>query len=310
MPVDDQRLERALRDAAPNVGSAGAFERIAAKRAHRRALRTARLGGLATLGAIVVVVSVVLVARDEQRPRVTTPPASATEGTTPLSLDGETGYLRGPLTVSGDLVSVAAYETRSADGGFDFPPSRIVRFDRRTLDVIDRVDLKAEILSVADGANGVRWAITRNEDPEGPVKAGTFLKRIAPDGHVESFPLPPGTEVTGDVVVEPQRVLVPTRAGALPFGIDGTRGEPDGAYSASLIDVAVPGFVAEDVHSGGGRTWITGTLDDGSAVALVDGASVVDTITLPGRDVSFAWVDDNTVLATTDGRLVRIAVRR
>ena len=75
--------------------------------------------------------------------------------------------------MSGDLVSVAAYEKRSASGGFDFPPSRIVRFDPETLEVVDRVDLKAEILSVADGADGVRWAITRNKDPDGPVLAGT-----------------------------------------------------------------------------------------------------------------------------------------
>ena len=48
---------------------------------------------------------------------------------------------------------------------------------------------------------------------------------------------------------------------------------------------------------------------DHSAVHL-DGTTVVDTITLPGRDVSFAWVDDDTVLATVDGQLVRVDVRR
>lgn len=308
MPVDEQRLEDALRDAAPQVPGVDAFERVAAKRAHRRRMRTARRSGLAALGAVVVVGSVLLVARDPDPSRVSTPPAATAPGTTPVAPEGVTGYLRGPLTMSGDLVSVAAYERRAPDGGFDFPPSRIVRFDPDTFAVVDRVDLRAEILSVADGADGARWAITRNKDPDGPVMAGTFLKRVAPDGTVDSFPLPPGTEIAGDVVVEAQRVLVPTQSGALAYGLDGTRGETDGAYSATHIDVAVPGFVAEATRSAGPRTWVSGTRNGTPAVVLLDGTTVVDTITLPGRDVSFAWVDDDTVLATVDGRMVRLDV--
>ena len=106
-------------------------------------------------------------------------------------------------------------------------------------------------------------------------------------------------------------MLVPTRSGSLTFALDGTRGETDGAMSSTSLDVAVPGFVAEEMRSAGPRTWITGTLDGVPAVVLLDGSTVLDTITVPGRDhVSFAWVDDDTVLATSDGRLLRIDVTR
>jgi hypothetical protein len=80
--------------------------------------------------------------------------------------------------------------------------------------------------------------------------------------------------------------------------------------SSTSLDVAVPGFVAEEMRSAGPRTWITGTLDGVPAIVLLDGSTVLDTITLSGRDVSFAWVDDDTVLATSDGRLLRIDVTR
>jgi hypothetical protein len=312
MPVDDQRLERALRDAAPPVEGADAFERVAAKRARRRTVRAARLSGIAALGAVVVVASVVLVTRDEDRTRVDSAPVAGTPGVAPVSLAGEAGYLRGPLTVSGDLVSVAAYEQPAADGGFDFPPSRIVRFDPETLAVIDRVDLKAEILSVADGADGVRWAITRNKDPEGPVLAGTFLKRIAADGTVTSTDLPPGTVIGGPVTVTPTSVLVPTGTDALAFDLDGHRRPGDGQLATLTFGSSPRGFVrdpmrAVQVH--GPRMLVEGTYRGVRGAVLAEDGRVVDTISLPGRDVAFAWVDDDTVLATTDGRLVRIDVR-
>ncbi len=312
MPVDDERLERALRDAAPPIASAGAFERVASKRARRRTMRTARLGALASVAAVVVVASVLLVARDEDPARVTAP-AATVPGATTLSLtppDDRYDYLRGPLTMSGDLVSVAAYKGDGA-GGFDFPSSYIVRFDPATLEVVDEVELRAEILSVADGADGVRWAVTRNKDPDGPVPAGHFLKRVDPNGTVHSFDLPAGTDVTGDVTVIGPNVLVPTRAGMLSFDAQGTPRDGDVVVRLPILaDIDVPpGFVAEETRSAGDRTWVTGTRNGARAVVLLDGTTVVDTIILPGRDVSFVWVDDDTVLATTDGRLVRLDVQ-
>ena len=178
--------------------------------------------------------------------------------------------------------------------------------------MVDRVDLKAEIISVADGADGVRWAITRNQDPDGPVMAGTFLKRIAPDGTVRSI-----RPAARDRDHRRRRGGAAACArpddgpGRSTFALDGTRGDARRCVLGRRTSTcAVPGFVAEEMRSAGPRTWITGTLDGVPAVVLLDGATVLDTITCPARtDVSFAWVDDDTVLATSDGRLLRIDVR-
>lgn len=243
MPAREADIERALRDIAPAVDEHDAFERVAQKRTRRRTARTARLGVLAVVVALVAV-SIVLLARDTHPARVTTPVAPAGKAT-PLVLSTDEGYLRGPLTRSGALVSVAAYD-RDGNGGYNFPPSRIVRFDPDSLRVVDRVDLKAEVLSVVDGAGGVRYAVTRNHDPDGPVTAGVFLKRIGPDGSVTSASLPPGTSVTGDLVVDATYVALPTSAGPLWFDAAGQPvprppGLEDPAPSSALIGPDGPG---------------------------------------------------------------------
>ena len=275
MPVRDDDLERALREAAPRIDTEGVLDRVSAKRARRRSARAARMTALTLVAIIVTIGGVVLLARDEDRARVTTP-ATRVPASTPIALDRDEGYLRGPLTLSGDLVSVAAYD-RDGRGGYDFPPSRIVRFDPDTLEVVDRVDLKAEILDVADGVDGVRWAITRNPDPDGPTTAGVFLKRIAPDGAVQSFSLPPGTQVTGPVSTVNSWAIIPTSTGTLVF---------DG--------VVVRGGSPQQTPAGDAP-------DPPPAVRRALSGS---------RDAAFVRVNDNTVLATSNGRLLRIHVDR
>lgn len=266
MPAREADIERALREVAPSVDGHDAFERVAQKRARRKNARTARLGALAVVVALVAV-SVVLLARDNDPAGVTTPVAPAGNAT-PLVLSTDEGYLRGPLTRSGALVSVAAYD-RDGNGGYDFPPSRIVRFDPDTLKVVDRVDLKAEILSVIDGADGVRYAVTRNHDPDGPVAAGVFLKRIDRDGTVTSVPLPPGTDITGGLVVDAAYIVLPTSAGALWFDAEG-----------QLVP-RPPG------------------LDDPAASSV-----------LSGHGESSLRLDARTMLATSNGQLLKLHVER
>jgi hypothetical protein len=269
VPIDDEVLERAVRTVAPNIDTDDVMARVAAKRRHRRAGRHLRTAALVAVTALVAVSGVVLVARDDDPTRVITPasPASKVER---IMLDRDEGYLRAPLTMSGDLVSVAAYD-HDGRGGYDFPPSRIVRFDPRTLRVVDRIDLKAEILSVVDGLDGVRWAVTRNKDPDGPAPAGHFLKRIAANGDVQSIPLPPGTASSGDLHVFGNDIVVPTGSGQLVF-------DDRGRFVLDALPPPAP-------------------LRPARPKALSQ---------VRGTDVSFVWSDAHTVYATVDGGLVRI----
>jgi hypothetical protein len=313
VPVRDDDLTRALRESAPSIDTTGALERVRTKRARRRRTRTARLGAFVALAALLTVGGVVLLSGGSGPRRVITPVAPV-PGATPVALTPDHGYyLRGPLVRSGGAVSVAGYDAAGRDG-FAFPPSRIVRFDPDTLRVIDSVPLKAEILSVAEGADGVRWAVTRNQDPEGPVTAGTFLKRITADGVVTSRDLPPGTEIDGDVAVVDEHVVVPTTAGVLTFDLTGRPIDPGGTVRTVPLtaDVRSPaGFAPQTVRTSAGRTWIEGRRHGEPTAVLVDGSMVRDVITLPGaHEVSFLWVDDDTVLATANGRLLRIHVDR
>jgi hypothetical protein len=312
VPIAEDDVARALRSAAvAAVDTTGVVERVAAKRARRRTTRALGMSVVAVVLAFVVVGSVVLVSRDHDA-RITTPAATA-QGVVPIVLSPDQGYLRGPLTMSDDLVSVAAYEPDGA-GGYEFPGSRVVRFDPGTLQVRDRVDLKAEIVSVADGADGVRWAITRNRDPdgpEGPVPAGHFLKRIDADGTVHSFDLPAGTDAVCCVKVLEDRAVVPTSRDVLVFDLQGRPTSTAGLFPSDGRLMVVDGMAVEQTHRAGNRTWYTGVRGGLPAVVLQERGRIVDTITLPGADEgSFVWVDDDNVLATSGGRLLRIAVDR
>jgi hypothetical protein len=314
----DDDLAQAIRAAAPVVDETAAFERIVEKRHRRRVVRRARVAELAVV-AVLVAGSVVVLARDDDHARVAAPVAPSSKWS-PITLSTDEGYLRGPLTLSqrdGELlVSVAAYEP-DGDGGFGFPPSRVVRFDPRTLEVVDRVELKAEILSVVDGPDGVRFALTRNPDPDGPVAAGLFLKRIAPDGTVTSTDLPPGTTTTGAITWDGVGTILTGPTSGLAF-------DADGRLDGARVDLdartppLVPGFREEPqgdavapAHEADGRTWITGRAAGAPAVALLGSSpgSATRVLRLPrGQDASFAWIADHAVLATSNGVLLRRTV--
>ena len=142
-----------------------------------------------------------------------TPKAGVARAPVPIALDPDQGYVRGPLVVSGSTLSLAAYDH---DGdSFSFPPSRIVRLDSRTFREQGRTDLRAEILSIADG-DGARWVVTRNPEPPNGLP-DAFLKRIGADGAVVSKLLPFGSDPVGDVAVGAGCVWIPVRDGVLRY---------------------------------------------------------------------------------------------
>jgi hypothetical protein len=316
VPVRDDDLARALHDAAPAVESDDAYARVVARRA--------RAGALIVVVLAIAIGGVALLARDDEHARISTPagtPATtpAPAGWSPVTLAADEGYLRGPLTLSKVdgrvLVSVAAYD-RDADGGFSIPPSHIVRFDPATGKVVDRVDLKAEILDVVDGDGGQRWALTRNPDPEGPTLPGLFLKRIAPDGTVRSTALPPGTTTDGAIAWgDGQGTLVTGPGTFVTFDANGkvsrefAHGPPPPELPRGFELVPTSDWVAAASGSVGPRTWYQGRQDGVPAVFLSGRPDAARVVTFPGGiDTSFAWVDEHTVLATSGGKLYRHAV--
>jgi len=388
----EDQLERSLRASAPHVSTIGVLDRVANKRQRRTRMRRA---GVVAVTAVLVLATVTLaaVAIDDDgttthvaapggalRVRVVrgaastiTPESGVSRVAAPVALDPDQGYVRGPLSVSGSTLSFAAYDR---DGeSYRFPPSRIVRVDSRTAREEGRVDLKAEVLSVADG-EGASWALTRNPAPANGLP-DAFLKRITADGGVTSVLLPPGSDPVGPIVVGQGSVWIPLRDAVLRYdastaqyttryalapadtrsvaitdqvvatdrgdlvalqtdgtvsGISaGTIGDAaivavTSAPSAALIRLTVNpadgnrasvgterlpgGFAATTIATTGERTWVTGTAGDRPAVVLLDGRSVMrSTVILDGaRDASFAWVSRDTVLATANGRLVRIDI--
>jgi hypothetical protein len=231
MPVDDRRIEEALDAAAPLVDTGRVLDRVASKRRRRRTVRRIEGGVLALVVVAVVGLTAVLTTGDNgSSPHIAAPGArlnarivqgdgavSGTAGTTvlpkPAALDPDPGYVRGPLLVGASALSLAAYD-HSANGAFTFPPSRIVRVDGDQ--VLDRVDLKAEILSITDG-EGARWAVTENPPTLDGTVPQTFLKRIVGNVVAPSQQLPPGSEPVGPVAAVGGAVWVPVRDGVLQF---------------------------------------------------------------------------------------------
>jgi hypothetical protein len=231
MPVDDRRIERALEAAAPAVDTGRVLERVATKRARRRTTRRIEGGVLALIVVAVIGLTAVLTTgNDGSSPQVAAPGArlsarivrggGAVSGSTgtvvipqAVALNPDEGYLRGPLFVGPSALSLAAYD-RAANGTFMFPPSRIVRVDGDQ--VLDRVDLQAEVLSIADG-EGARWAVTENPPTPDGTMPQTFLKRITDNAVAHSEPLPPGSEPVGSVAAVGGAVWVPVRDGVLQF---------------------------------------------------------------------------------------------
>jgi len=390
----EDQLERSLRASAPYVSTVGVLDQVARKRRGRTRTRHAGIAVVTTM-LVVATIAVAVIASDNgatthiAAPADTlharvlrgavaaiTPDSGALRAVTPVALDPDQGYVRGPLFVTGATLSFAAYDRDGSS--FRFPPSRIVRVDSATAHEEGRVDLKAEVLSVADG-EGARWALTRNPAPADGLP-DAFLKRITADGDVTSVLLPPGSVPVGRIVVGQGAVWIPLRDAVLRYdaatarfttryalaccaaarsvavadqvvttdhgdlvalqgdgavsGISaGTSGvstiaavtsTPSGGLVRLTVDPAdggrfsvgderLPaGFAATALSSVGARTWVEGTVDGRPAVVLLDeqgvtrGAVVLDA----ARDVSFAWVSRDTLLATADGQLVRIDLSR
>jgi hypothetical protein len=290
MPVLDERIELALRGAAPDVERIGVLERVAVKRERRRVARRARTAA-AMLGILAVIVTLAFaVPQDHRGARVAAPggggpgvqarvitdgPITAGGGAVstpePVALDTDEGYLRGPLTVYGDTASLAAYDR---DGSaFRFPPSRVVRIDTATLHVVQRVDLKAEVLSIVD-VGTVRWILTRNPAPANGLP-DVFLKRVSADGTVVSVLVPPPADPVGAISVTTSSVWVPVRDGVLRF---------DPATARFVARLALPPADTRTVIGLGGSVWVP----DGGSLRLVesDDPSMVPVIEVaPAGDV-------------------------
>ena len=236
----DQRVERALREAAPPQGpTPGVFERIAVKRArrqHRRQVQRA-VGVFAATAVVVTGVLVAFVGEDSTPEIATVSGPRVVEHATPrleagraldlepLLVTPDTGYVRPPLLPSGDTVAVAAYDR--TETGFSVPPSRIVRVATSDGGVRDRVDLEGEIVALADG-EGARWALTRDQVVKGPADPRFRVKRIAGDGTVASHPVPPGEEPSGTIAAGGGGVWLPVRDGVLRFDLT------SGAFAAKI----------------------------------------------------------------------------
>jgi hypothetical protein len=382
----EDQLERSLRASAPPVTTAGVLERVADKRARRRTARRMQLGAVAALLVAALTTVVVLARDDADVARVAAPadtptarvitgnaatrPHATTSAPVPITLEPDQGYVRGPLALTGDILSLAAYDHSGST--FTFPPSRIVLIDTRSYTEESRTDLKAEIMSIADG-EGARWVVTRNQKPASGLP-DAFLKRIGTDGTVRSALLPFGTDPVGPVVVGRGSVWIPVRdgvlradpatgrvvervelapassravvvAGGATWATDGdrvrvigagesgvqepVRGTAIGLVSSGLraptpltVDRATgrsslgglelpSGFTATRVASADDLVWVEGTVNDQPAAVLLEplGQSVRATVILEGgHDASFAWVRPNTLLAVSNGELLRVDV--
>lgn len=381
MPVDDHQLERVLRDAAPEVDPAGVLDRVRTKRARRRTTRRMEAGALAVVVVAVLGLTAVLTIRDngsspeiaapgtQLSARVVTGDGGRAVTPRPVTLDSDSGRLRGPLFVGSTALSLAS-EDRS-EGAL----SLVVRVDGAH--VVDIVDFKAEVISITEG-EGARWAVTRNPRATGGTIPGAFLKRIAIDGSATSTMLPVDADPVGAVAAVGGAVWVPTRAGLVQFDTTGTfvraislipsdarsvaaigksawvtdgsklrRLDPSRGATADTRDfggatllsaagdvldgwlllgpgsvglvgpdltvtdhVTLPtGFVGATVTTANDRVWVTGTVDDTPAIALLEGTRVRATVILQNaRDAALAWTAPNTVTAVSNGELVQIPV--
>ena len=306
MPIRDEELEQSLRTAAPHVSTEDVFERVVRKRSRRRAVRRIEGGAIAFVLVAALSMADLLAQEDDDTSRVAAPggasrarvirggatvtaQAGVARTPVPVTLDPDEGYLRGPLLVSGSTLSLAAYDH---DGeGFTYPPSRILQLDTRTFRQEGPINLKAEILSVANGDGGARWVVTRNPPPKPAGLPDAFLKRIGADGTVVSMLLPPGTDVIGPVVAGAGAVWVPVRDGVLRYdpAIDRVVGRVDLAPADSRSVVIVDS-----------SAWAT----DGSLLRrLVPADGAVNSVSLAGPNEELVGV------APDDGQSIWAVLR-
>jgi hypothetical protein len=267
----DRRVERALREAAPQASGTAVLGQIAVKRVHLQRRRQARRGLVALAATTLVVAGVLVAVLDrEPSPRITTASRPrVVEHATPRldagrALEAEpvvvvpdAGFLRPPVLPSGDTVAVAAYDR--TETGFTFPPSRIVRVTTPGGHVTDRVELQGEIIALADG-EGARWALTRDKAVKGSADQRFRVKRIAGDGTVTSNPVPAGEEPIGSIAAGGGGIWVPVRGGVLRFDL------ATGAFSAK---VPLPFAEQRAIAVGGKGAYVS----DGAALRRLDPTS-------------------------------------
>jgi hypothetical protein len=222
-----------LHDAAPSVGTSGVVAQVTRRRTRRR--RNRRLGAVAlTLVALLVVgtVTVALTRDDHDRStQVVSPGASlrariveggaavdtgagTTRAPTQVVLDQDPHLMRAPVLAGSNGLSIASYEP----GVEGVTPSYVVRVEGAH--VADVVDLKARVLSIAEG-EGARWIVTQNHGLTGGTVPDAFLKRVSGSGTPPSVPLPPNADPVGPVAAVGGAVWVPVRDGVLQFDTTG-----------------------------------------------------------------------------------------
>jgi hypothetical protein len=233
VPTDDPRPEQALHDAAPSVGTSGVVAQVTQRRTRRR--RNRRLGAVALALVALVVVGTVTVAvtRDDHdaSPHVASPGASlrarvveggaavdtgagTTRAPTQVVLDQDPHLMRAPVLAGSNGLSIASYEP----GVEGMTPSYVVRVEGAH--VADVVDLKARVLSIAEG-EGARWIVTQNHGLTGGTVPDAFLKRVTGPGTPPSVQLPPNADPVGPVAAVGGAVWVPVRDGVLQFDTTG-----------------------------------------------------------------------------------------
>jgi len=313
--VDDELrdlLERAAREPAT---TRGVLDVVHAKYRSRVARRRAR-GAVSALAAVLAVAVTVMWAAgaDGTDPRIT--PAHARRGPAvrvldsgpatitadagkrvaprPVTLQPDRGYVRAPLIASGEFAAVTAYDRTST--GFTFPPSRVVRIDRRGR-LLDEVELQGEVRALADG-EGARWALTRDAVVTGPDDPEFRVKRIGPAGDVTSAAVPPGERPVGAIVAGGGGVWVPVAGGVLRFD------PASGAYAGRI---ALPPANRRSVLALG--KGVSATTDTGVARLDPSGMTALPETPLgTGRVIGAAQVRNSWVLMSDGARSFLVMV--
>jgi hypothetical protein len=231
VPTDDPRLEQALHDAAPAVETFGVVTQVAQRRTRRRRNRRIAAGALALVVLVVVGAITVVSGDDGPSPHVAAQGArlqarvvnghgavddgaGVVDTPTRVQLDQDTHLLRPPMSAGVNGLSIAGYEP-GLEGA---TPSYVVRVDGEH--VADVVDLKARILSIAEG-EGARWVVTQNRSTTGGTVPDAFLKRVADPGVPPSVQLPRNADPVGPVAAVGGAVWVPVRDGVLEYDTQG-----------------------------------------------------------------------------------------
>ena len=166
---------------------------------------------------------------------------------------------------------------------------------------LDRIALAPSDPRVVVIVDGAAW-----------VTDGAVLRRVVPlDGAVNSVSLgiPDGQLIA----------VAPAGNDRVALVLRNTAGDAIwmrqfllGGNYTSFVGTTLPqGFAPTSIETTDGRMWVEGTVDGAPAAVLVDGTAIRATVVLDnGRDASFAWVSDDTVLAVSAGTLLRIDLEK